>query len=168
MLFSTIHPLCYVPFPPGSRLVEDVLLKGKYWRDTLSYAEEHKDSICVYGLKIVFHSPSMTEMSKKRFFACIHLHNALRNFGIRSALAVHIDLSGIQHKKVAEISQRIVQLVGDGYNFFALQFKITQTNDAMRKLFSEPGAYGMYDGEEVVSLNPSQIIKFIFIILDII
>ncbi|XP_026685269.1 uncharacterized protein LOC113470769 [Diaphorina citri] len=51
-----------------SRLVEDVLLKGKYWRDTLSYAEEHKDSICVYGLKIVFHSPSMTEMSKKRFF----------------------------------------------------------------------------------------------------
>ncbi|KAI5707262.1 hypothetical protein M8J75_016128 [Diaphorina citri] len=130
----------------GSRLVEDVLLKGKYWRDTLSYAEEHKDSICVYGLKIVFHSPSMTEMSKKRFFACIHLHNALRNFGIRSALAVHIDLSGIQHKKVAEISQRIVQLVGDGYNFFALQFKITQTNDAMRKLFSEPGAYGIYIG----------------------
>uniref|UniRef100_A0A8D8T9G5 Uncharacterized protein n=1 Tax=Cacopsylla melanoneura TaxID=428564 RepID=A0A8D8T9G5_9HEMI len=130
----------------GSKLVEDVLLKGKFWRDSLSAAEERKDSINVYGLKVVFHSPNMIEMSKKRFFACIHLHNALRNFGIRSALAVHIDISGVKHKKVSEIAHRIVQLVGDGYNFFALQFKLIQTSDPMRRLFNEPGAYGIYIG----------------------
>lgn len=80
--------------------MEDVLLRGKYWRDTLSHAEENKDQTNVHGLKVVFYNPSNIDMSKKRFFACIHLHNALRNFGVRSALAVHIDISRIKHRLV--------------------------------------------------------------------